>query len=68
MIESLLNKALFVIFFMCILNLGKHVWRIITRLRTEDIPNKYELTKNELIMLGLSVAYLVSTIFVGIEL
>jgi len=68
MIESLLNKVLFVLFFMSILNILRHVWKVFTILRNDNIPNKYELSKQELIFLGLSVAYLFTTIFTKISL
>ena len=68
MIESLLNKGLFVIFFLSIFNILRHGWKIFMILRDDDLPNKYELSKTELIFLGLSLAYLVSTIFTGIKI
>lgn len=68
MIESLLNKALFVLFFMSILNILRHTWKVFTILRNDDVPNKYELSKQELIFLGLSVAYLFTTILTKISL
>jgi hypothetical protein len=68
LIATLLNKILILIFFMSILNLVKHVWNIFTVLRNEDVPNKYELSKRELIFLGISVAYILTTIFTGIKL
>lgn len=68
MVESLLNKLLFLIFFLSIFNILRHGWKIFMRLRDENIPNKYELTKTELIFLGLSLAYLFTTIFTGIKI
>jgi len=68
MIESLLNKGLFIIFFLSIFNILRHGWKIFMRLRDTDVPNKYELTKIELIFLGISIAYLISTIFTGIKI
>jgi hypothetical protein len=68
LIATLLNKILILIFFMSILNLVKHVWNIFMILRNEDVPNKYELSKRELIFLGISVAYILTTIFTGIKL
>jgi len=68
MVESLLNKVLFIIFFLSILNVLRHGWKIFMRLRDEKVPNKYELAKVELVLLGLSVAYLISTIFIGIKI
>jgi len=66
MIEFLLHKVLYIIFFLSVLNVLRHGWKIFMRLRDEDLPNKYELSKTELIFLGLSVAYIISTIFTGI--
>jgi hypothetical protein len=68
MIESLLNKVLFILFFICILNILRHVWKVFMILRNDNIPNKYELSKQELIFLGLSVAYLFTTIFTKITI
>jgi hypothetical protein len=68
MIESLLNKVLFVLFFMSILNILRHIWKVFMILRNDNIPNKYELSKQELIFLGLSVAYLFTTFFTKISL
>lgn len=66
MIELLTNKVLFVLFFMSVLNILRHGWKILAVLRNEDVPNKYELSKQELIFLGLSVAYVLTTIFTTI--
>jgi len=68
MITSLLNKVLFVMFFMAIFNILRHGWKIFMILRNSDIPNKYEVSKNELIFLGLSTAYIFTTFFNGIKL
>lgn len=68
MVESLLNKVLFVLFFMSILNILRHLWKVFMILRNDNIPNKYELSKQELIFLGLSIAYLFTTIFTKISL
>lgn len=68
MIESLLNKVLFLLFFMSIFNILKHGWKIFNILRNSEIPNKYELSKQELVFLGLSIGYLFTTIFTKITL
>jgi hypothetical protein len=68
MITSLINKVLFILFFLSLLNVIRHGWKIFMQLRDTDLPNKYELTKSELIFLGLSVAYLFTTIFTTIEI
>lgn len=66
MIEVLINKILFVLFFMSLLNIFRHIWKVFTILRNDDVPNKYELSKQELIFLGLSVAYVLTTFFTEI--
>lgn len=66
MLTSLLNKVLFLLFFMACFNIVRHVWKVFLRLREEDLPKKYELPKNELIFLGISVAYILTTLFTGI--
>lgn len=68
MILSLLNKTLFVLFFMSLLNILVHSWKVFTILRNNDVPNKYELSKQEFIFLGLSIAYLLTTIFTKITI
>jgi hypothetical protein len=68
MIESLINKVLFVLFFMSFFNILRHIWKIFSIIRDQDIPNKYELTKQELIFLGLSLAYVFTTFFTKITL
>ena len=40
MVESLINKILFLIFFLSILNGMRHVWKIFMILRDDNIPNK----------------------------
>lgn len=67
MTEFLLNKILLVIFLMCIFNCLKHAWNIITILRKE-IPNEYKITNKERFLLGISISYLITTIFTGIIL
>lgn len=52
---------------MSTLNILNHVWRVVKRLR-EDLPDKYELSKTELIFLGLSISFVLTTMFTGIEL
>jgi len=68
MLESLLNKVLFLFFFLACFNIVRHIWKVFLRLREEDVPKKYELSKNELIFLGISVAYVLTTLFTGITI
>jgi hypothetical protein len=68
MIESLLNKVFFLMFFMAVFNIVRHVWEIIRRLRDDSWRKKYEISTTELVLLLLSLSYILSTIFVGIKI
>ena len=63
----ILNKILFVIFFMCLFNTLKHVWVIISRLR-QEVPNEYKISPKEKFLLGLSLSYIITVIITGIQL
>jgi hypothetical protein len=64
--EFILNKVLLVIFILSVLNCLKHVWNIINGLR-EEVPNKYKISTSERFLLGLSLAYIISVIFTGLQ-
>jgi hypothetical protein len=65
--EFLLNKVLLITFIMCVLNCFKHIWNLVNGLR-EEIPSKYEISNRERFLLGLSIAYITTTIFTGIQI
>ena len=65
--EFLLNKVLLITFIMCVLNCLKHIWNLVNGLR-EEIPNEYEISNRERFLLGLSIAYIITTIFTGIQI
>ena len=66
MSEFILNKVLLVIFILSVLNCLKHEWNIINGLR-EEVPNKYKISTSERFLLGLSLAYIISVIFTGLQ-
>ena len=70
MIELLLNKVLMVLFFVSILNVVRHGYYFIQAIitSTEELPIKYVISKNSLILLGLSISYILSVIFTGINI
>jgi hypothetical protein len=70
MIELLLNKVLMVLFFVSILNVVRHGYYFIQAIitSTEELPIKYVISKNYLILLGLSISYILSVIFTGINI
>jgi hypothetical protein len=70
MLELLLNKVLMVLFFVSILNMFRHGYYFIQAIvtSTEELPMKYVISKNSLILLGLSISYVLSVIFTGIKI
>lgn len=68
MVESLLNKMFFIMFFMSLFVVGKHVLNIIRKLRGDEYKEKYQVTTTQLVLLWVSISYLLSTIFVGIKI
>jgi hypothetical protein len=70
MIELLLNKVLMVLFFISLLNTIRHAYYFIQAMvtSTEEQPIKYVISKNSLILLGLSISYVLSVIFTGIKI
>lgn len=67
MTEFLLNKILLITFILSVFNCLKHVWGLVTKLR-EEIPSKYEISNKERFLLGLSFAYILTSIFTGIQI
>lgn len=67
MTELILNKILFIIMVMSILNCLQHVWRVVNNLM-KDVPDKYSITKIDSILLGFSLSYIITTIFTGIKI
>ena len=68
MLEALLNKVFFLMFFMAMFNVLRHVWEIFRRLKDESWKKKYEVSTTELVLLLLSLSYILSTVFVGIKI
>lgn len=70
MIEILLNKLFIVLFFVSLLNTARHAYYFIQAIvtSTEEQPIKYVISKTSLTLLGLSIAYILSSIFTGIEI
>ena len=70
MIEILLNKLFIVLFFVSLLNTVRHAYYFIQAIvsSTEEQPIKYVIPKTSLILLGLSIAYILTSIFTGIKI
>jgi ABC-type proline/glycine betaine transport system permease subunit len=67
---DILNKILFLLFFLSCLNVIRHTFYILRGVKKsdEEVANKYVLTKKELFLLGLSIAYILTCVFTGITL
>ena len=63
MLISLIDKLLFIVFFMSVLNLFRHSWEIFRRLRGGDWNKKYEISTTELILLMMSLNFNMITPF-----
>ena len=63
MITSIILKISLILLCMSVLNIGRHIFKIIKLLREDDVANTYKLTTMELVMLGLSISYVLTTIF-----
>jgi hypothetical protein len=70
MLLDTLNKLLMVLFFMSLLNTVRHTYYFIQTwfTSTEETPVKYKITSKSLLLLGVSIAYILTTIFTGIKL
>ena len=67
-ILDLINKILMILVFMSGFNILRHCFKIIKIVREEDIPNTYIIPTKELILLGLSIAYILTIVFTGIKI
>ena len=70
MILDTLNKLLMILFFVSLLNTIRHMYYFIQTwfTSTEDNPVKYKITPKSLFLLGVSIAYILTTILTGIKL
>lgn len=67
---EIINRILMLLFFMASLTTIRHIYYFIQAFftSTEEQPKKYVLTNTSLILLGVSIAYILSSIFSGITL
>ncbi len=70
MLTVILNKVLIMFFFMACLNTIRHTYYFIQAFfqSSEEEPRKYRLQNTSLILLGVSVAYILTVLFTGIKL
>lgn len=70
MLLDALNKIFVMLFFMSLLNVARHTYYFIQTWfnSTEETPLKYKVNSKSLFLLGVSLAYLLASIFTGIKI
>ena len=74
MILSIIDKILMVLFFMATLNTIRHGYYFIQtvlisqKLQDNEEPLKYNLSWKSLLLLGVSIAYILTVIFTGVKI
>jgi hypothetical protein len=70
MLIEISNKILMICFFLSCLTTFRHGYYFIQAFfsSTEDTPVKYRISKISLLLLGVSIAYILSSLFTGITL
>lgn len=70
MLIDLSNKVLMICFFLSCLTTIRHGYYFIQTFisSTEETPVKYRISNTSLILLGISIAYIISSLFTGITL
>jgi hypothetical protein len=70
MMLELINKILFILFFLSCVNVIRHAYYFIqaySKAETENVE-RYKLDKTPLILLGISIAVIFTSIFSGITI
>lgn len=70
MLTVILNKILIMFLFMACLNTIRHTYYFIQASfpSSDEEPRKYKLQTTSLVLLGISLAYILTVIFTGIKL
>ena len=64
------NKVLFIIFILSCLNTLRHGYYFVQAFfkSNEEVPTKYKLSDKSLLLLGISISYIITVIFTGIQI
>lgn len=67
---EIINKILFMLLVLSILTTLRHVYYFIQAFltSTEEVPVKYRLTTTSLLFLGISIAYILTSLFTGLKI
>ena len=64
-LDMLINKVLFILLFLSILNVVRNLFFLIASIRSGE---KFIMNNRSLILLGLSISYILMTIFNGVTI
>ena len=64
---EIVNKLLYIIYFLSLLNIIKHLFLFIQHISKAEIK-KYQINKTSVLFLGLSISYLLMSIINGITI
>jgi hypothetical protein len=70
MLIEIINKILMMAFALSVLTSLRHIYYFFQAFltSTEELPVKYRLSSTSLLFLGISIAYILTSIFTGIKL
>jgi len=70
MLINVFDRILIILFFMAFFNSVRHTYYFIQAwvTSTNEEPVKYKISDKSLFLLGVSIAYILTTIFTGIKL
>lgn len=70
MFIEIVNRVLILFFILSVLTILRHFYYFFQAFLTssEEVPVKYKLSKTSLLFFGISVAYIIASIFTGIKI
>tara|TARA_R110002020_G_scaffold157110_4_gene339509 strand:- start:759 stop:965 length:207 start_codon:yes stop_codon:yes gene_type:complete len=64
----ILNKLLWLLFYLSILNIVKEIGKFLWNIFGKEVPTPLTMTSKNVLLLGLSISYLLLSIFNGISI
>jgi hypothetical protein len=64
----LINKILWILLYLSILNIGKEIGMFLWNIFGKEVPTPLEMSSRNILLLGLSASYVLLSIFNGLQL
>jgi hypothetical protein len=64
----LINKILWILLYLSILNIGKEIGVFLWNIFGKEVPTPLEMSSRNILLLGLSASYVLLSIFNGMQL